>query len=94
LSQTKESIPSVKQNGLPLINLDHPRYGLWLRIAGGVLLACASGLSLIFVDLVVRMKLSTGVDVVDAVLPFVLGICLAWIVVAAAVAVGVDALRA
>jgi len=75
------------------INLDHPRYGSWLRLAGVALLFSVLGISLIFVDLVNRMNLNTGVVVIDAALPFVLGISLGWTIAGAAIGIGVDRVR-
>ena len=50
-----------------LINLDHPRYGVWLRLLGAFLFLCAGGLSLIYVDLVTRLGLTTAIKLIDGV---------------------------
>ncbi|MEM7678361.1 MAG: hypothetical protein AAF449_20400 [Myxococcota bacterium] len=79
----------------PLINLYHPKYGLWFWWLGGGLLFCGTGISLIFVDLVVRLKLTTRNQFfIDFGLPFVIGVCLSWIVFVCGVAVGVEGIRA
>ena len=81
---------STTNSGVPLVHLDHPRYGGWFWWAGVFLFLCASGVSLIFTDLVKRLKLTTGVDIVDLGLPFIVGASLAWVVSVSAIAIGVD----
>lgn len=85
-----EELVTNQASSFKMINLDHPRYGVGLRILGVFLFGCATGVSVIFIDLVRRLQLATGHPVVDRVLPFVLGLCVAWIIAVAAVAVGID----
>ena len=75
------------------IKLDDPRYGVWLRLTGVYLFLCATGVSLIFIDLVRRLHLATGIDIIDRALPFVVGLSIAWIIVVCSVAVGVDQIQ-
>ena len=77
----------------PLVYLNHPRYGRWLRLAGGSLFSCAAGLSLIFVDLLKRLSLTTGIHFVDRALPFIIGLSLALIIAACAVVIGIERTR-
>ncbi|MEM7676936.1 MAG: hypothetical protein AAF449_13110 [Myxococcota bacterium] len=84
----------VDAKSVNLINLDHPRYGFWLRLAGATLFLAAAGISLLFIDLVKRMSLTVGSDAIDAALPFVLGMSLGWTIYGAAIGIGVDIVRA
>ena len=73
-----------------LVLLDHPQYGVWIRLAGVFLLGCAASLSLIYVELVTRLNLQTRVDIINNAIPFAVGVGLMGTVVVCSAAIGVD----